>query len=73
MKFVNIIIGALVGLTAAHRTVEDPDEQLLNREHDSEVNLDISGLGSIIPEVVTDYALLQKFSDETEFKQRGII
>ena len=63
MKFVQIFLSAIVGLTSAHRTVEDPDEILLNRDHEVSDTLEKH---DPIVEKLESYPLLQKFSDERE-------
>lgn len=72
MKIAKVFISAFIGFTIAHKTVEDPDEHLLNRDHEVATNT-LDSTGVKIPEEITDYALLQKFSDEREYTQRGVI
>jgi len=63
MKFVQTFLSAIVGFSMAHKTVEDPDEILLNRDHEMTDTLEKH---DPIVESITSYPLLQKFSDEKQ-------
>jgi len=73
----NIIFGLLASVVYAHADFhdEDPDSYLLTgRESGNiDIGLDTSYLTSGIPTKVQDYSLTEKFSDESEFNERGKI
>ena len=56
MKIVNIFFSAILGFTIAHKAIEDPDEHLLNRDHEATNTLDTGSLK--IPEEIHSYPLL---------------
>ena len=73
----HIIFGLLACVALAHKDFEDsadPDSYLLTgREgaHHDGVDLDTSFLASGVPTKMEDYVLTQKFSDESDFTERG--